>query len=43
MNNVRKKNTPEELYIFVTFLGVTEIRTDLPKIAKPRWLTKIKI
>ena len=42
MNNIFK-NTPQEFHIFVIFLVIIEIRTDLPKMAKPIWQTKIKI
>ena len=29
MNDIEKKKIPEEFHIFVIFLAITEIRTDL--------------
>ena len=35
MNNIRKKNTPEEFHIFVLLFAITGIRTDLPTLPNP--------
>ena len=35
MNNIRKKKTPEEFFIFVIFFAITVIRTGLPTLLNP--------